>query len=295
MTFHRTFHPTCQGTPIPTPKGSPCPTRPMRTTPAWPSSPCRLCRHRWRWGGRCARSFQHPPGQRRFVQGQWCGRASHPCPREQEPPAACGSWGRGEGTATRGREVTLQLYLPCEPSAAFPHLLLTCTIPSSLSQTSDPPATKKSTSLGTRQPGESGPQEVTAPQWLSRCFICSASTTATRGENSGRQRLGLFASPFPVLKQPPEAQRPWQRVFQVSLLYKYPLHIPSDQLRNAIQLKIPPPLLRKAPSGQSRNSARRTHRQGGSCAGTERKGSTWRRQSLRPCGGGTIPKPPFSR
>lgn len=143
MTFHRTFHPTCQGTPIPTPKGSPCPTRPTRTTPAWPSSPCRLCRHRWRWGGRCARSFQHPPGQRRFVQGQWCGRASHPCPGEQEPPAVCGSWGRGEGTATRGREVTLQLCLPCEPSAAFPHLLLTCTIPSSLSQTSDPPATKK--------------------------------------------------------------------------------------------------------------------------------------------------------
>lgn len=124
---------------------------------------------------------------------------------------------------------------PCEPSAAFSHVLLTCTIPSHSSQTSHSPATKKSTSLGIRQPSQSSPQEVTAPQWLSTCFICSASTTATLEENSGQQ--WLFASPSPVLKQLPEARSLWQRVFPVSLLYKYLLYTLSDQLRNAIQLK----------------------------------------------------------
>lgn len=232
--FHHKFHLMCQAPPSRPHRAAPvlhAQQAPQQPHPPAPSG----CTDTAGAGAALCQELPAPAGTKALCAGPVAWLCLTMCPGEQEPPTACCSWGRREGRATQGQGITLQLYLPCEPSAAFSHVLLTCTIPSHSSQTSHSPATKKSTSLGIRQPSQSSPQEVTAPQWLSTCFICSASTTATLEENSGQQ--WLFASPSSVLKQLPEARSLWQRVFPVSLLYKYLLYTLSDQLRNAIQLK----------------------------------------------------------
>lgn len=133
--FHHKFHLMCQAPPSRPHRAAPvlhAQQAPQQPHPPAPSG----CTDTAGAGAALCQELPAPAGTKALCAGPVAWLCLTMCPGEQEPPTACCSWGRREGRATQGQGITLQLYLPCEPSAAFSRVLLTRTIPSHSSQTS---------------------------------------------------------------------------------------------------------------------------------------------------------------